>query len=169
MSTTPDELWSRAGLDLPVPEFRQAFESGLATKSDDIDAVWKLCGAACDFLRVHCGAFLIPRDMAMRLLASSCADHRVIGLKATRYMEANGIAQLELITDMLESSTELDRCVALYQLGLWIDDKTLEAVPDSIAARLRGALEAIALSGTNQDQSRSAKRRLEELTGDGLL
>ena len=169
MSYSPDVLWSPVGLALPTAEFLRLFQNGLATAKDDEESIWKLCGAACDYLRLRGPVFQIPRELALRLLGSTCSEHRVIALKATRYMGADSVEQLALIADMMESSFETDRCVALYQLGLWIEDTKLQKLPESIGLRLRHAIEGIALRSKDQELRQYANARLDQLSGFGML
>jgi hypothetical protein len=138
------EVLNRVCHRLPVEMFCSYFFTALAKANDDEKIIWRLCGAASDFLRGHRGAFQIPREYTLRLLRSTYPDRRVIGLKACRYGDFDELEQLQHIVRALQSDIELDTCIGVYQLGVWVDDWPDCKPPRELAAAARAALARIA-------------------------
>ena len=165
-----DVLWSSTSRALPPEQFHSLFSRSLREVGDDERRLWRLCGAACDYLRFHPGAFSIPSALSTTLLASSDPDRRVIGLKAIRHVGLPAIEQLSTILDLLQHPKhEMDLYAALYQLAVWIEDFPSLTVPEPMALALRSALEGIRDLNSNEDLRKSAAVRIEQLQDANVL
>jgi hypothetical protein len=158
-------LWSAVGFDLRPQVFRALFKKTLARAKRDERAIHRLCGAACDYLRLHPGSFKIPRDIAPGLLNSANPHRRVIGLKAVRYSGISPREQLKIILSRARCRSAMERVGVFHQLGMWLDDWGHTRLTNSARKSVEELLRAIVERERDECARTNAENCLRRLEG----
>jgi hypothetical protein len=74
------KLWDELSSTLCPDEFQARFDE-IYRRAEGPATLWRLGGAANDYLRKHPDSVRVPCELAPALLASSLVDARIIGLK----------------------------------------------------------------------------------------
>lgn len=109
-------LWGPIGLHLSTSTFVRLFRNIIAAAPDD-RSLYRVIGAAVDFLQRNPGTFSIPVDIVTHLLRSSQFDARIVAMKAMRHANVAIHFQVECILQHLSSCECGEREIGLHVLG----------------------------------------------------
>ncbi len=158
-----ERLWSAEALALSPEEFQALFDR-VYRNSDDIRRLWRLGGAANDYLRHHPHAIPVPPELAWTLLRSDHREARVIGLKLLNRIDVSDEALLGEILRAIERADDHESIGGLFELGNYLDragSRSLSHVAHTIG-KLRKAIQAITIDA-DENTRRWSSHLLNEL------
>lgn len=169
----PEEVVSlltcRIGPHLSNEVFKRVFDRTLAASSD-IDVISGLMFVAGLYLDRHPDAFLLPRNLADKLLASDDLDHRLAGIKAFRH----SMVSLNEIFAQIVAALNRDDCeekwAGLSQLEQLLEEKgrqLAEATQQNVLQELRNVLTQLADTTQDTNIRRAAAHCRALLGADG--
>ena len=111
-------LWASESIAFDPVEFQARFDAIYAA-SDGIATLWRLGGAANDYLHHHPGSIQVPHELAPTLLRSRLVDGRIIGLK----LLVRCSSDIEIISPWVLAALESNHDGVLYGGLLELDNR----------------------------------------------
>lgn len=105
---------------LSPPVFASLLHTAIE-KSSETQTLWRLLGAANDYLRLHPGSLVLPKDPILAILHSRDANHRIIGLKCLIHSDLSFEEFANWILVALRSPESEERLGGLHALLVWYD------------------------------------------------